>query len=90
MCDSQDVWLIDPAVYYADSEVDIAMTEMFGGFSNHFYEGYESQRRLSSEYRNKSVLYNLYHYLNHFNLFGSSYQQACEKGLVRLKQIVSS
>ncbi len=71
--DHENAWLIDPAVYYADREVDIAMTEMFGGFSAEFYQGYDSIYPRSREYIKKKQIYNLYHYLNHYNLFGGSY-----------------
>lgn len=70
---SKDIYLIDPSIHYADSEVDIAMTKMFGGFDSNFYKAYESRRRLTSNYKSKEIIYNLYHYLNHYNLFGSSY-----------------
>lgn len=73
------VWLIDPAVYYGDSEVDLAMSEMFGGFSQEFYHSYWQEREVSSEYETKKNIYNLYHYLNHYNLFGDSYLSDCER-----------
>ncbi len=68
-----DVYLIDPAIYYGDSEVDIAMTEMFGGFKNEFYLTYKKEKPLSQNYEKKKIIYNLYHFLNHYNIFGSSY-----------------
>ncbi len=71
--DQKNAWLIDTAVYYADREVDIAMTEMFGGFPKVFYQAYDATFSLSSKYNQKKLIYNLYHYLNHYNLFGSSY-----------------
>lgn len=73
------VWLIDPAVYYGDSEVDLAMSEMFGGFSHEFYHSYWQERAVSSEYERKKNIYDLYHYLNHYNLFGDSYLSNCER-----------
>lgn len=76
-----DVYLIDPAVYYADREVDIAMTELFGGFNNSFYETYNSCLPLSKSYNTKKIIYNLYHYLNHYNLFGTSYLNSCLSSL---------
>ncbi|MEZ5473364.1 MAG: fructosamine kinase family protein [Marinicella sp.] len=84
--DAQNVWLIDPAVYFGDSETDIAMTEMFGGFPEAFYAAYQSVKPLSSAYPKKRILYNLYHYLNHYNLFGSAYLPACERGFQKLDQ----
>ena len=74
------IYLIDPAVYFGDREVDIAMSEMFGGFDEVFYRAYNESYPLSSEYQKKRVLFNLYHYLNHYNLFGSGYFYDCEKG----------
>ncbi len=74
------VYLIDPAVYHGDREVDIAMTEMFGGFGREFYRAYDEHSPLSLEYPTKRIIYNLYHYLNHYNLFGSSYLDGVRRG----------
>lgn len=82
----EQVWLIDPAVYYADPDVDLAMTEMFGGFSSAFYQSYDAVNPRGEEYPLKSRIYNLYHYLNHYNLFGSSYLSGCEAGLSALDE----
>ena len=65
--------ILDPAVYYGDREVDIAMTELFGGFPAAFYRGYEEVWALNEGYKERKTLYNLYHILNHFNLFGGGY-----------------
>ncbi|NJM18071.1 MAG: fructosamine kinase family protein [Richelia sp. SL_2_1] len=65
--------IFDPAIYYGDREVDIAMTEVFGGFSAAFYQGYEQVFPLDDGYERRKTLYNLYHILNHFNLFGGGY-----------------
>ncbi len=65
--------LIDPAVYYGNREADIAMTELFGGFNNSFYRGYNEEYPLEKGYKNRRNLLNLYHMLNHLNIFGSSY-----------------
>ncbi|WP_174763562.1 fructosamine kinase family protein [Anabaena sp. UHCC 0204] len=65
--------IFDPATYFGDREVDIAMTELFGGFPPTFYQGYEEIFPLDTGYENRKILYNLYHVLNHFNLFGGSY-----------------
>ncbi len=83
----EGVWLIDPACYFADSEVDIAMTEMFGGFSTEFYASYKQHKSLSNQYQTKKQIYNLYHYLNHYNLFGSSYWAGCEQRIEVLRKI---
>ncbi len=66
--------ILDPAPYYGDREVDLAMTELFGGFPTAFYEGYNAVYPLPEGYSRRQALYNLYHILNHFNLFGGSYQ----------------
>lgn len=65
--------IFDPATYYGDREVDIAMTELFGRFPTAFYDGYDSAYPLSDGYGTRKTLYNLYHILNHFNLFGGGY-----------------
>ena len=65
--------IFDPAVYFGDREVDIAMTELFGGFPAAFYRGYNEIWPLAPGYERRKTLYNLYHILNHFNLFGGSY-----------------
>ena len=72
-----DIYLIDPALYYGDSEVDIAMTEMFGGFKNEFYLSYKKEKPFTKNYEDKKIIYNLYHFLNHYNIFGSSYLSSC-------------
>jgi len=65
--------LFDPAVYYGDREADLAMTELFGGFGADFYSAYNNAWPLDSGYRTRKTLYNLYHILNHFNMFGGGY-----------------
>jgi fructosamine-3-kinase len=70
-----DAVFFDPASYYGDREADLAMTELFGGFSPEFYAGYNSVFPLDKGYATRKELYNLYHVLNHFNLFGGGYQQ---------------
>jgi len=68
-----DPVIYDPAVYYGDREADLAMTELFGGFPASFYEAYGAQYPLDAGYGTRKHLYNLYHVLNHFNLFGGGY-----------------
>ena len=65
--------IFDPAVYYGDREADIAMTELFGGFSPRFYSAYNGTYQLDGGYKVRKILYNLYHILNHLNLFGGGY-----------------
>jgi len=66
--------IFDPATYVGDREVDLAMTELFGRFPAEFYHGYDETFPINSGYLQRKVIYNLYHILNHYNLFGSSYQ----------------
>lgn len=63
----------DPAVYFADREAEIAMTELFGGFGGAFYRAYNDSWPLDRGYATRKKLYNLYHILNHLNLFGGGY-----------------
>jgi fructosamine-3-kinase len=65
--------IFDPAVYYGDRESDIAMTKLFGGFGASFYDAYEEAWPLSAGSEQRILLYQLYHILNHLNLFGGSY-----------------
>ena len=65
--------IFDPAVYYGDRETDIAMTRLFGGFGDAFYRAYEAAWPLDAGYSRREPLYQLYHVLNHLNLFGSGY-----------------
>jgi fructosamine-3-kinase len=65
--------LIDPAAYYGHREADLAMTELFGGYQSRFYEAYEAAWPLEPDYAERREVYNLYHLINHLNLFGSSY-----------------
>ena len=65
--------IFDPAVYYGDRESDIAMTMLFGGFGRAFYDAYESAWPMAPGHERRIRLYQLYHVLNHLNLFGSSY-----------------
>jgi len=65
--------MFDPAVYYGDRESDLAMTELFGGFPEDFYQAYEAAWPLDQGYERRKPLYNLYHLLNHLNLFGGGY-----------------
>ena len=69
-------WLIDPAVYVGHAEADLAMTELFGGFHPDFYSAYREVNPLQPGYEQRRDLYNLYHLLNHLNLFGGGYLSA--------------
>jgi len=66
--------LYDPASYWGDREVDISMTKLFGSFSKEFYKGYEEIWPLESSAKDRTEIYNLYHLLNHANIFGGSYK----------------
>lgn len=77
--------LFDPASYYGDRECDLAMTELFGGFSPDFYHAYRAAWPLDDGYRVRKVLYNLYHVLNHVNLFGVGYLDQARRMLAQLQ-----
>lgn len=70
--------VFDPAVYYGHREADLAMTELFGGFSADFYAAYREAYAPDAGYEVRKQLYNLYHVLNHFNLFGGAYAGQAE------------
>jgi fructosamine-3-kinase len=65
--------IIDPATYWGHFEADLAMTELFGSFPAKFYDAYNEVLPISPEYDDRKEIYNLYHVLNHLNMFGSSY-----------------
>ena len=71
--------IFDPAVYYGDREADLAMTELFGGFGEGFYRAYRVAWPLDPGYPVRKHLYNLYHVLNHLNLFGGGYATQAER-----------
>lgn len=76
--------LFDPAPYYGDRECDLAMTELFGGFNQDFYAAYRAAWPLDAGYSTRKVLYNLYHILNHANLFGGGYARQAEEMMHKL------
>lgn len=76
--------LFDPAVYYGDRETDLAMTELFGGFGADFHAAYRDAWPVDAGYAMRRTLYNLYHVLNHFNLFGGGYGEQAQAMIERL------
>lgn len=74
-------FIFDPALYYGDRETDLAMTELFGGFPAAFYESYDAHYPLDAGYVQRRPLYQLYHLLNHLNIFGTSYAPQVERAL---------
>ncbi|AAQ00765.1 MULTISPECIES: fructosamine kinase family protein [Prochlorococcus] len=81
--------IFDPAIWWADREVDIAMTKLFGGFSIDFYNGYNETYPLAKSHEERSDIYNLYHLLNHANLFGGNYQQSSISTLDKITILLS-
>ena len=73
--------VIDPAIYYGDPEADLSLTYIFGGFPTLFYHAYHEIRPKSEGFARRQKVYQLYHLLNHFNLFGNSYMQSVESCL---------
>jgi protein-ribulosamine 3-kinase len=76
--------IFDPAVYYGDRECDLAMTELFDGYPAEFYAAYRAAYPLDPGYTTRRELYNLYHILNHTNLFGGGYARQAEQMMHRL------
>lgn len=76
--------IFDPAVYYGDRETDLAMTRLFGGFGRAFYDAYRDAAPLPAGHAVRAELYNLYHVLNHANLFGGGYARQARAGIDRL------
>ena len=77
--DSGKLALFDPAVHYGDRESDLAMMQLFGGFPTDMYAAYEEAWPLERGFERRRTLYQLYHVLNHMNLFGSGYQPQAER-----------
>jgi len=75
--------LIDPAVYYGHREADLAMTRLFGGFDRSFYAAYAEAAPLAAGHSERLPTYQLYHVLNHFNLFGGGYYDQSQRILKR-------
>ena len=84
MLASGEAVIFDPAAYVGDREADLAMTTLFGGFDADFYEAYCDAWPLGAGYEIRRGAYNLYHVLNHLNLFGSGYLMQAERILARL------
>ncbi len=80
-----DPVLIDPAVYYGHREADLAMTRLFGGFAPAFHGAYDEALPLAPGYAEREPAYQLYHVLNHFNLFGGGYLAQAERILQRYR-----
>lgn len=76
--------IFDLASYHGDLETDLAMTELFGGFPEDFYVGYRKVQPVDDGYEKRKTLYNLYHILNHYNLFGGSYGLQADSMIDRL------
>lgn len=77
-------FVFDPATYYGDRETDLAFTEMFGGFTADFRKAYEKIFPLDVGYQRRKILYNLYHLLNHFNIFGGGYASSAQRSIDEL------
>ncbi len=76
--------IYDPATYYGDREAEIAMTELFGGFGQAFYDAYNAAWPLDAGYATRKTFYNLYHILNHANMFGGGYVGQAQRMIERL------
>jgi fructosamine-3-kinase len=76
--------VFDPAIYYGDREADLAMTRLFGGFGASFYRAYNTAAPLAPGWQVRLELYNLYHVLNHANLFGGGFAQQARAMMERV------
>lgn len=76
--------IFDPACYWGDRETDLAMAELFGGFPTSFFTAYRQEWPLDRGYETRKPIYNLYHILNHFNLFGNAYLGQAQRMIDRL------
>ena len=80
--DRGEACLIDPAVYFGHREADLAMTRLFGGFEPAFYRAYDEALPLAPGYRERLPMYQLYHVINHLNLFGGGYGEQARRILL--------
>lgn len=76
--------IYDPAVYRGDREADLAMAELFGGFPQSFYAAYRATWPLDAGFETRKTLYNLYHILNHYHMFGAAYLNQAQRMIARL------
>ncbi len=76
--------IFDPAVHRGDREADLAMSELFGGFPESFYAAYRATWPLDPGFETRKTLYNLYHILNHYNMFGAGYLNQARRMIERL------
>jgi protein-ribulosamine 3-kinase len=78
--------IFDPALYYGDREADIAMTYGFGGFDTDFYASYQNASPLDQGFAVRKTFYNIYHIINHLNLFGGGYHA---QAIDMLKRVIA-
>jgi len=81
--------VFDPAPYRGDREVDLAMARLFGGFPDAFFAGYDQEWPLPAGYRPRQDVYNLYHLINHANLFGGGYLQQAQQSIKALLRVTA-
>jgi fructosamine-3-kinase len=79
--------IFDPAFYYGDREADLAMTTLFGGFGGQFYAAYNEAWPLDDGYEVRKTFYNIYHIINHLNLFGGGYHR---QAISMIESVLSS
>lgn len=78
--------LVDPAAHYGWHEAELAMTLLFGGFPQAFYESYQATSKCDPDWASRADIYNLYHLLNHLNLFGGGYLGSIRRILARYRK----
>ena len=79
--------LYDPAVYWGHSETDLAMARLFGGFREDFFDAYQGNISSEDGEEERLLVYQLYHLLNHYNLFGGSYLEQCTQQIGKIMAI---
>lgn len=90
VCEDGNPAIFDPALYFGDREVDIALSRLFGGFGPGFYHQYNATWPLDADYEQREPLYNLYHLLNHLNLFGPGYLAACVNTMEKIDRLTAA
>ena len=85
-----EIALFDPACYFGDREADLAMTELFGGFPSAFYDAYDNAWPTDAGADSRRDFYNLYHIINHYNLFGGGYLTQARRMAERVAALVGA
>lgn len=80
--------IFDPAVYYGDADTDIAMSRLFGSLPDSVYQAYRALRPVRGDWPLRQMVYDLYHWLNHYNLFGGGYLRSVADTIQQLQRLL--